>query len=316
MPVMTRVVVARGVGGPEHLDVVEQELPDLAPGRVRVAIRAAALNPADIKRLAGTFGPVEPPFPLGSEASGVVTDVAPGTEGPAGPIAVGDEVIVYPASGAMASELMAPASSILPKPAGLSFEEAAGLLAAGVTAAHMIAATGVGPGDRVLIHGASGAVGTVALQLVHEYGATAVGTASSSNAETVESFGGIPVAYGPGLADRVTAIWPEGPTVALDCVGTDEALDVSVALIADRSRIATIAGFARGADLGVKLLGGGPGADRGSELRTAARLDLLALARAGRLHAPVARSFSLAEVRAAFALVATGHPGGKVVLVP
>jgi len=313
---MARVLVALAIGGPEQLDIVEQEATALGPGRVRIAVRAAAVNPADVKRLAGEFGRSDPPFRLGSEASGVVVGAAPGSEGPAGPINAGDEVVAFRVSGAMASEIVVPATAVLPKPAPLSFEEAAGLLLTGATAFHLLEATGVGTGDRVLVHGASGSVGAAVLQLLRERGAAAVGTASERSAEAVSRYGATPVAYGPGLADRVRAVWPQGPTAALDCVGTDEALDVSVELVADRGRIATIAGFAHGAELGVKLLGGGPGADPGTELRDAARLELVRLAEAGRLTVTVGRVLPLEHAREAFELVASGHPGGKVVLVP
>lgn len=314
---MAQIISARGFGGTDQLDIVIDDVPSPGPDEVRIEVRAAAVNPADVKRLAGSFGTQEPPFRLGSEAAGVVVAVGANAVGPTGtPIAVGDEVIAYPAPGAFATELLLPASDVLPKPRALSFTEASGLLLAGTTAAHLLAATEVTAGDRVLVHGASGAVGALTLQLLRERGADAVGTGSKRSADVISRYGATPVLYGEGLADRVREIWPDGPTVALDCVGTDEALDVSVELVADRNRIATIAGFIHGAELGVRLLGGGPGADPGAELRNAARLDLVRLADEGRLEVPVARSYPLSQVATAFDLVASAHSGGKVVLTP
>ncbi|WP_371574642.1 zinc-binding dehydrogenase [Streptomyces sp. NBC_01314] len=128
--------------------------------------------------------------------------------------------------------------------------------------------------------------------------------------------GAVPIAYGPGLADRVHAASPEGVRAAADLVGADEAVDVSVELVADRSRIATIAGFARGAQAGIKLLGGGPGPDPGTDVRAAARLRLTEAAEAARLRVLIAGSYPLGEAAAAHRQVMSGHTGGKIVLAP
>ena len=314
---MTRVVIAPEYGEPEILQLVEVERPEPEPGQVRIAVRAAAINPADLKRLRGQFGGKDRmPMRFGSEVSGVVTAVGADAVGPLGVIALGDEVIGYRVSGGYADEVVTAASSVLPKPSTLSWAEAAGLMVAGVTAMHLLEATGVAAGDRIVVHGASGSVGAMAVQLARVRGAEVVGTAGDAAQERVRALGATPVRYGPGLADRIRAVFPEGVDAALDTVGTDEALDVSAELVADRTRIATIAGFARAAELGIPALGSGPGADPGTELRNAARAVLVELAEQGRLTVQVAREFPLQEVAAAMRLVASGHPGGKVVLVP
>ncbi|MDF1479053.1 NADP-dependent oxidoreductase [Leifsonia sp. H3M29-4] len=314
---MTRVVIAPGYGEPEILQLVEVERPEPEPGQVRIAVRAAAINPADLKRLRGQFGGKDRmPMRFGSEVSGVVTAVGADAVGPLGAIALGDEVIGYRVSGGYADEVVAAGSSVLPKPSTLSWAEAAGLMVAGVTAMHLLEATGVGAGDRIVVHGASGSVGAMAVQLARVRGAEVVGTAGDAAQERVRALGATPVRYGPGLADRIRAVFPDGVDAALDTVGTDEALDVSAELVTDRTRIATIAGFARAAELGIAALGSGPGADPGTELRNAARAVLVDLAEQGRLTVSIAREFPLEEVAAAMRLVASGHPGGKVVLVP
>ncbi len=315
---MTQIhaVTANAFGGPEVVELTTVDLPEPAEGQVTIAVRAAGVNPSDVKRLAGSFGTPELPLRVGTEAAGVVTAVGPGAEGPAGPIAVGDDVIAYPIVGGFAEAITVKATSVLPKPGRLDWGQSANLLLTGVTAWHLLEATGVGAGDRVLIHGASGGVGLTAAQLAIARGAQVVGTASARNHELLRSFGVTPVEYGAGLADRVREAVPDGVTAALDTVGTDEALDVSVELVADRDRIATIAGFARGAQLGIRMLGGGPGADPGREIRTAARLELVRLADAGTLDVVMGRTFPLTEARAALELVASGHPGGQVALVP
>ncbi|MFI1354516.1 zinc-binding alcohol dehydrogenase family protein [Streptomyces sp. NPDC020898] len=315
---MSEAVVASAYGNPEVLSVIDVAVPEPGPGQVRIAVRAAGVNPFDHKMYSGVFGtdPGKLPMRLGAEAAGVVTAVGAHATGPAGPVEVGDEVIAYRAPGAYAAELVVPASSVVPKPAALSWEQAGGLMVVGVTAAHVLEVIGLRKSESVLIHGAAGGVGLMAVQLAVARGATVLGTASPGKHDLLRELGAVPIAYGPGLADRVRAAAPEGVHAAADLVGTDEAVDVSVELVADRSRIATIAGFARGAQAGIKLLGGGPGADPGTDIRAAARLRLTEAAEAGRLRVLIAGSYPLHEVAAAHRQVMTGRTSGKIVLVP
>jgi NADPH:quinone reductase len=315
---MSRVVVATAFGGPEVLSVVEQPTGAPGPGEVLLDVRAAGVNPADWKAASGAFGadPSRLPLRLGYEAAGVVTAVGADAEGPAGPIAVGDEVIGWRLQGAYASDLVVPAAVLVPKPAAMSWEQAAGLMLTGTTAVHALTAVDGGEGDTVLVHGAAGGVGQMLVQLAVARGARVVGTARGAGAELVRRLGGEPVEYGDGLADRVRSVAPDGVTAAIDAVGTDEALDVSLELVPDRRRIATIANFARGPQAGIQVLGAGPGADPGTEVREAARLQLTELVEAGRLEVVVAGSFALADVAAAHREGMTGHSHGKLVLVP
>src|SRR4051794_34767231 len=163
---MTRVVLAPAYGGPEVLSVVDQPVRDPGPGEARVEVRAAGVNPADWKSYTGTFGadPARLPLRLGFEVAGVVTAVGPDAVGPAGPLAVGDEVIGFRVSGGYVADLVAPASALVPKPASLGWEPAGGLMLAGATAVHALTATDVGQGDTVLVHGAAGGVGLMAIQ--------------------------------------------------------------------------------------------------------------------------------------------------------
>jgi NADPH2:quinone reductase len=315
---MTTAVVARAYGGPEVLALVEVEDPVPGPGEVVVEVRAAGVNPIDWKLYSGDFGadPDRLPMRLGLEVAGVVTAVGPDAVGPAGAISVGDEVVAPRVSGGYASAVTAPVDSVFPKPRALDWAQAAGLILAGATGAHLVEATGVGADDTVLVHGASGGVGLTTAQLARARGARVVGTASERHHAALREYGVTPVAYGPGLADRVLEAAPQGVTVALDTVGTDEAVDVSLDLVPDRGRIATIVAFGRAAREGFRALGGGPGADPGTEVRRAARGELLRLAGDGALTVVVAHRFPLAEVSAAHELVRAGHAGGKVVLEP
>lgn len=315
---MTRIVEATGFGGPEVLSLREVDLPDPGADEVRVEVRAAGVNPADFKSYGGAFGtdPAALPIRLGYEAAGVVTAAGADAVGSRGPVRVGDEVILFRISGGYASEVVVRAASVTPKPTSLGWAEAGGLMLTGATAVHTLTATGVGAGDVVLVHGAAGGVGLMAVQLAALSGARVIGTASERNHDLLRDLGAEPVAYGNGLLNRVRALAPDGVDVGLDLIGTDEALDVSLALVEDRDRIATIANFVRSPGEGVKLLGGGPGADPGTGIRDAARARLADLAGEGRLQVRVAATFTLDDVARAHQLVGEGHTVGKVVLLP
>ncbi|GAA2726413.1 quinone oxidoreductase family protein [Cellulomonas aerilata] len=310
---MTRAVVAPSYGGPEVLTIVDVDPGRPGPGQVLLEVRAAGVNPADWKTYSGVWGtdPARLPLRLGFEATGVVVDAGPGDHG----VRVGDEVLT-PADGAYADRVLVRAADVVAKPPSLDWAAAGGLLLTGATAAHTVEATGVAAGDTVLVHGASGGVGAMVVQLVLERGARVIGTARRSRLDAVAELGAVPVEYGPGLADRVRALAPDGVQAAVDTAGTDEALDVSVELVADRARVATIAAFARGGELGIQVLGNGPGADPGTAVRAAARPRLAELAGTGRLRVRVAATFPLADVAEAHRLGMAGGATGKIVLLP
>jgi NADPH:quinone reductase len=315
---MSAVVSATAFGGPEVLSVVDQPVPEPGPGQARIQVRAAGVNPVDWKVYSGRMGAdlSRLPLRLGSEAAGVVTVAGPDAVGPAGPIRVGDEVIAFRAPGAYAADLVAPADALVPKPATLDWAPASGLMLTGVTAWHALVATDVHQGDTVLMHGAAGGVGLMAIQLAVGRGATVIATARPARHDFLRGLGAIPVAYGDGLDGRVRAAAPGGVDVALDLVGTDEALDVSLDLVADRARVATIVVTPRAREAGIKLLGGAPGADPGTEIRHAARLDLAKLAGDGALRVFVAHRYPLSEVADAHRESMAGHATGKIVLIP
>jgi NADPH2:quinone reductase len=315
---MSRVVVATAFGGPEVLSVVDEEVGSPGPGEVLVDIEAAGVNPADVKMYNGMFGtdPSRLPLRLGFEASGVVTEVGDDATGPVGPISVGNEVIIFRVSGAYADRLVVAGSAVVPKPAGMDWAEAAGLMLTGATAIHTLIATNVSAGDTLVVHGASGGVGLMVVQLAALRGARVIATASSRNHDRLRELGAEPVKYGDGLTERVRALAPGGVTAAIDLIGTNEAIDASLELVGDRNRIASIAAFKRGGEEGIKLLGSGPGADPGTDIRAAARLELVDLVSAGKLDVMVAARYPLDEVADAHREILTGHTSGKIVLVP
>ena len=305
--------IATRPGGPDVLSLVEVEVPAPGPGEVTIEVRAAGVNPADLKHVA-RGNPEDFPVRIGYEVAGVVTAVGDDTQIGSGPVAVGDEVLAFRIRGGWSTALTVPARDVFAKPASLGFGEAANLLLAGATAADMLDVTGVTAGETVLVHGASGAVGVSVLQQAAMIGAHVVGTASESSFETVRRFGGTPVAYGDGLADRVRAAAPDGVVAALDCVGTDEAVDVSLALVGDRDRIVTIAAPERARSEGFTALGGTT--PRSTAFRDAVRADLVEWAGDGRLVVPVARTFALTDALEAAEVIVGRHPGGKLVLEP
>ena len=311
-------VIAPAYGGPEVLSVVASILDDPAPDQVLIEVRAAGTNPVDYKLYSGAYGddPSKLPMSLGFEAAGVVVEVNGELEGPGGRIAVGDEVIVYPTTGAYASGLLTAPSSVLPKPSTMSFEEASGLMLTGVTAFHALRATKTAAGDTLLVHGAAGGVGLMAVQLALADGVRVIGTASEAEQDRLRGLGVEPVVYGDGLLERVRALAPTGVTAAIDLVGTDEAVDVSVALVANRERIATIVSSERSSSNGIQALGGGPGGDAGVEIRAAARLELIRRVDEGSLRVFIEATYPLSEAAAAHRQLAAGHTHGKIVLVP
>lgn len=307
------MVVAPRYGGPEVLELVEQQLEPPGPGQVLLEVRAAGTNPADAKLRAGAFGedPAALPLRLGYEASGVVRAAGDGSSWHRG-----SEVIAFRVRGAYASALLVDEDALVAKPKGLSWPEAAALMLTGATAVHALTATGVGPGDTVLVHGGAGGVGQMAVQIASLGGARVLATASPRNHDLLRELGAEPVSYGEGLLERVRTAAPGGVTAALDLVGTDEALDTSLALVADRDRIATIANFERGGAEGVRVLGTGPGADAGDDIRAAARPELARLAGEGRLRVRVSASYPLEEAAQAHRALESGHSDGKIVLLP
>ncbi|MFJ3305754.1 NADP-dependent oxidoreductase [Streptomyces sp. NPDC086549] len=231
-------------GGPEVLEYGEVRDPKVAPDAVLVKVRAAAVNPVDWECREGHLdGILDAVFPVvtGWDVSGVV--VQPGaavTE-----FAVGDEVIGYVredflSRGTFAEYVAAPVRTLARKPRNLTYEEAAGLPLAGLTAYQVIMRVlEVKRGETVLVHAAAGGVGSIAVQLVRHLGARAIGTASEHNHDFVRGLGAEPVTYGGSLAERVRGLAPEGVDAAFDTIGGDT-MRTSADLLAPEGRLASI----------------------------------------------------------------------------
>ena len=315
-------IVAVGHGSPSAM-LREAPSDDRSPkaGEVAIEVRAAAVNPKDIKLYADEDYArmrdrrTEFPLALGLEAAGVVAAVAPGAVGPLGPIREGDEVIAYRIEGAYASRIVVPSSSIIPKPARLTWAQAGSMMLPGTTAFHCLAATAVRPGDTVLVHGAAGAVGRLLTQLAIIAGAKVVGTVSEKHAGLLRGWGATPVVRGANLVERARTAAPGAMVAAIDTVGADQAIDASLALVADRQRIATIVNMARAQQDGFQALGGESGNDEAIRIRDNARYLIVALAQSGVLDVHVDRCFPLADASAAHELVQKGGAGRVVLMV-
>jgi NADPH:quinone reductase len=305
--------VAVDFGGPEVLRDVEVDVPDPERGHVTIDVRAAGMNPADAKHVAPGQDRRLLPLSIGFEVAGVVTALGPQTELASGGGAIGDEVVASQVAGGYTTAITVTASSVFAKPPALSFAEAANLLLVGTTAAELLHVSGARPGETVLLHGAAGAVGVSVLQQARLLGVRVMGTASKANFDFVERYGGTPVEYGPGLLERVRAAAPEGIAAALDTVGSQEAGDVSLALVADRTRVVTIAAGPRAKADGYVFIGASNPASGPFRART--RSHILKLAQDGELVVPMAETFKFEDAPAAFAALTGPHLPGKLALV-
>ena len=302
-----RAVVFEEFGGPEVLRTEDVTEPHAGPGQARVRVRAAGVNPIDFKvRRGWTKGFIDVTFPAtpGLEVAGVVDEVGEGSE-----FAVGDEVVGWSTTGSYAEHALA--GNVVRKPEGLSWEQAVGLPIAGETAQRVLDGLQLKDGETLLLHGAAGAVGSIAAQLAKTAGATVIGTASPTNHDFLRSLGVIPVAYGEGLVDRVREVAPQGIDAVFDTAGQG-GLKESIELRGDTDRIVTIADFSA-AELGVAASMG----SSASPAEIAAGLtNQLQAAAAGHLQVRIAQTFPLADAAKAQELSESGHAPGKVVVLP
>jgi len=289
-------------GGPEVLEIVDLPHPHPDAGQVRIAVRAAGVNPSDWKKREGLMD-AELPQTMGYEAAGVVDELGEGvTE-----VAVGDRVFGFSAEGAAQAEL-AVLSYYAPIPPSLDFPGAAALPAAIETATRALDQLGVTSGSTLLINGASGSVGSAAVQIAAVRGARVIGTASSANHEYVRSLGAEPVAYGEGMVERVRVLAPDGVDVAVDVAGSG-VLPELVELAGGPEHVVTIADFAGAREYGVRFSSG----DAGRAVHALAEIS--ELIESGRFSVPVAQTFPLADIAQAHRVSEDGHVRGKLVLL-
>jgi NADPH:quinone reductase-like Zn-dependent oxidoreductase len=300
-----RAAVITSFGDPSVLQVADVPRPAPGPGQALVRVRAAGVNPAEIQARAGAFG-LSAPAILGFEFAGVVEAVGPGGD----TSLIGARVAGWPDSATQGSYAEYTVSSTFATiPDGVAFEQAAALVVGADNAARGLALLSLRAGETLVVTGASGALGSAAVQFARRRGVTVVGVAGADGADFVRSLGATPVAYGAGLADRIRAAAPNGVDAALDTAGKG-LLPALIDLRGGRDRIVTLADRDARRHGVVFSPGGSGNRDRGPVQ------EALNLTAAGEWIVRIGRSFPLAEAADAHRLVATGHTRGKVVLVP
>ncbi|MBT2235352.1 NADP-dependent oxidoreductase [Nonomuraea sp. NEAU-A123] len=307
---MSKAVRFQQYGGIEVLRVVEVDRPVPGPGQVLVRVEAAAINPGEAMIRNGALHdrwPATFPSGEGSDLAGVVAEAGAGVDG----FTSGDEVIGFTHNRASHAEfVVVEAADLIHRPADVSWEQAGSLFVSGTTAYAAVRAVAAGPGDTVVISGAAGGVGSIAVQLARDTGADVIGLASEANHQWLADHGAVPIAYGEGVADRIRAAARGGKVDAfIDAFGADYveiALDLGVA----PERIDTIINFEAVEKYGVKAEGNMAAAS------ASVLAELAALISAGRLEIPIAGTYGLDEVQDAFRELEKRHTRGKIVLKP
>jgi NADPH:quinone reductase-like Zn-dependent oxidoreductase len=287
-------------GGPDVLHLIDAEEPHADPGRIRIAVRAAGVNPVDWRLREGQIlgaHPVELPSGVGLDAAGVVDEVGDGVEG----VEVGDRVF---GEGASTYAEFAVLSAWARMPDGLTFEEAAGYPSVVETALRIIREVGVRSGQTLLVSGASGGVGSAVLQIARDRGITVIGTAGAANQDYLRHLGALATTYGDGWVERVRRLGHVD--AALDLAGSDVIREL-VELTGNPQKVLSIADL-RAPELGVRF--SGMAGSVPEALAEAA--DLISR---GKLHIPVEKSYTLAEATAAHIDSRAGHTRGRRVLI-
>jgi NADPH:quinone reductase-like Zn-dependent oxidoreductase len=291
-------------GGPEVLHAVDADEPHAGPGQVRIAVRAAGVNLSDLMKIrAGAWKgqPIPLPSGVGVEGSGNVDEVGEGVAD----VSLGDPVFGY------GFNMIAQFAVLRPwgwarKPEDLSFEEAGGIPVVVETATRILAHVGAKAGETLLVSGASGGIGSAAIQFARHRGITVIGTASARNQDYLRALGAVPTTYGPGLVERVRRLAPKGVNAALDVAGSGVIPEL-IELVGDPSRVVSIADFTApkyGAQMSLV-------AQKNPELVLAEAARLYSEG-AFRLH--VGRTFPLDQASEAYKSCAEGHSTGKLVI--
>ncbi len=291
-------------GGPDLLEVAEAVEPHAESGQIRVAVRAASVNPLDWKLLSGAMSggeALEGPGMLGFDASGVVDEVGDGVSG----VSVGDEVF---GTGQNTDAQFAVLDAWAAKPPSLDWAMAAAAGVAGETAERVLRLLGVAGGDTVFIDGGAGGVGAVTVQVAVARGLRVVASAGPDNQDYLRAIGATPVLYGDCVAERVRATADARIAGVVDVAGKTP-IDVLIGLVEQPRQVVTIANFGAG-ESGVQITGGGADARPFDALAETA-----GLLEQGKLVIKV-QTFPMDRAAEAFAVSQAGHVRGKLVLLP
>lgn len=306
---MPRAVKFDHYGGLEVLQVVEVERPTPGPGRALVRVKAAGINPGESLIRKGVFAerwPATFPSGQGSDFAGVVEQIGPNVSS----VAAGDEVAGFTDERASQAEfVVAEAANLAPKPPNVSWEQAGGLFVAGTTAFAAVRAVELKAGDTVVVSGAAGGVGSIAVQLARNTGAKVIGLAGEANQKWLSDHGVIPVLYGDGVEERIRKASDGKIDALIDTFGGGY-VEMAIKLGVPPNRINTVIDFAAAEKYGVKTDGSFAAAN------AAVLGELLQLIAEGRLEIPVAKVYPLSEVREAYRDLEQRHTRGKIVLEP
>jgi NADPH:quinone reductase-like Zn-dependent oxidoreductase len=296
-------------GGIDVLRVEEVERPVPGPGQVMVRVKAAGINPGEAAIREGALDRVwSTTFPSGqgSDLAGVVEELGEGVEG----VAEGDEVIGFVDTRSSQAELVVvEARNLTSRPQGVPWEAAGALFVAGTTAYAAVRAVSAGERDTVVVSGAAGGVGSIAVQLARNAGATVIGLAGAANHGWLADHGTIPVAYGEGMADWIREASHGKVDAFIDTFGSGY-VELALELGVRPERIDTIADFAAAQKHGVKAEGNSAAASVG------VLAELVGMIAEGTLEVPIAGIYPLEEVREAYRELERRHTRGKIVLEP
>jgi len=291
-------------GGPEVISLGEAPEPHAGPGEIRIAVRAAGVNPMDWKIRSGMLAqgkPLEETSYLGFDAAGVVDEVGEGVTD----VAVGDDVF---GKGSNTQAEYAVLTSWVRKPASVDWAVAG---AAGVvveTAERTLRLLGVTEGTKLFVDGGAGGVGSVAIQFAKARGAMVVASASEANQDYLREIGAIPVVYGEGMIERIKALQTGKFDAVLDAVGKTP-IDDLIGLTTEPSQVVSIANFGAAAS-GARVTGGG--ADSQPQKALAEAAELL---EQSKLVIKI-QTFPFDRAAEAHQISEDGHARGKLVLIP
>jgi NADPH:quinone reductase len=306
---MARAVRFDHYGDRDVLYVADVEVPTPTADEVVVEVRAAGINPGESSIRSGALDAIFPatfPSGEGSDLAGVVSTVGDGVTG----FAVGDEVLGWSWRRSSHADYVAvPVTQLIRKPPDLSWEVAGSLYVVGCTAYAAVRAVDVQPGDTVAVSAAAGGVGSVVVQLLRTHGATVLGIASPANHDWLTAHGVIPVSYGEGIAERLTAAAPDGIDAFIDLFGP-QYLQLAVDLGVAPDRIETIISRDKAKELGTKVEGSGDAST------TEVLSEMAGLVASGQIEIPIAATYPLEKVGDAFAQLEERHTHGKIVLIP
>jgi len=298
-----RAAVYRSYGDPSVLSVEDVPEPHAGPGQVRIHAAAASVNPVDWKFRAGymaEFIPVQFPAIPGNDAAGLVDELGDGIDG----VSIGDPIFGTSMLGGTAEEVVL--SAWAPIPATLTVEQAAGAGFAGIAAVRALDLLGLSGGQTLLIEGAAGGVGSMAAQVAVARGLTVIGTAREGNHDYLRSMGVIATSYGEGLAERVSALVPDGVDGILDTAGSGSLADL-ILIAGGPDRVVTVADL-NAAALGVHLV------DATSGNPSAALRELADIAADGQLSVTISETFPMERLADAHVLSQSRHVRGKLIV--